>query len=93
MGSFKHLRAFDPLDLEVIDRVFEAAWARFEASDVNRDRGRDEERKTALRRWVLALADHPVDFDDICAKLDRGMPAPWAIALAKKRGPGSKVIT
>jgi hypothetical protein len=27
MGSFKHPRAFQPLDLEIIDRVYEAAWA------------------------------------------------------------------
>jgi hypothetical protein len=26
MGSFKHPYAFDPLDLEIIDRVYEAAW-------------------------------------------------------------------
>jgi hypothetical protein len=31
MGSFSHPRVFDPLDLEIIDRVCEAAWAQLEA--------------------------------------------------------------
>jgi hypothetical protein len=31
MGSFRHPRVFDPLDLEIIDRVCEAAWAQLEA--------------------------------------------------------------
>ena len=29
MGSFKS--AFDPLDLEIIDRVYEVAWAHVQA--------------------------------------------------------------
>jgi hypothetical protein len=33
MGSFKHPRVFLPLDLEIIARVYEAAWAALEASD------------------------------------------------------------
>ena len=32
MGSFRHPRVFDPLDLEIIDRVCEAAWAQLEAA-------------------------------------------------------------
>jgi hypothetical protein len=31
MGCIKRPRAFDPLDLELIDRVYEAAWAQVEA--------------------------------------------------------------
>jgi hypothetical protein len=27
MGSFKRPRVFHPLDLEIMDRVFDAAWA------------------------------------------------------------------
>jgi hypothetical protein len=27
MGPFKPSRVFDPLDLEIMDRVYEAAWA------------------------------------------------------------------
>ena len=44
MGSFKHPHAFDPLDLEIIDRVYEAAWAQVEARDPSRDRQKDGER-------------------------------------------------
>ena len=33
MGSFKHPHVFDPLDLEIIDHVYEAAWARVEANE------------------------------------------------------------
>ena len=35
MGSFK--QAFDPLDLEIIDRVYEVAWAHVEAREPDRD--------------------------------------------------------
>jgi len=30
MGSCKRPQAFGPLDLEIIDRVYEAAWAQLE---------------------------------------------------------------
>ena len=33
MGSFRHPRVFDPLDLEISDRVCEAAWAQLEARE------------------------------------------------------------
>ena len=51
MRSFRRDRAFDPLDLEIIDRVYEAAWARVE-TDIFRDIAKDDERKTALRQWA-----------------------------------------
>jgi len=56
MGSFKHPHAFDPLDLEIIDRVYEAAWAQVEARDPSRDRQKDGERQDALKKSVFALA-------------------------------------
>jgi hypothetical protein len=56
MGSFKHQRAFDPLDLEIIDRVYEAAWAKLEACEPFRDRERDLERQEALRKQIMACA-------------------------------------
>jgi hypothetical protein len=47
MGSFKNSRVFNPLDLEVIDRVYEAAWAKIEALEVPRQtRGRPAERRS-----------------------------------------------
>lgn len=51
MGSFKHPHVFDPLDLEIIDRVYEAAWARVGANEPDRDRSQDDARKRALRQW------------------------------------------
>jgi hypothetical protein len=46
MGSFKP-EGFDPLDLEIIDRVYEAAWAQLEAREPFRDREKDGERGRA----------------------------------------------
>ena len=53
MGSFKHPLAFQPLDLEIIDRVYEAAWAALEASAPFRDRAQDGERGETLRKLVM----------------------------------------
>ena len=64
MGSFKDPRAFDPLDLEIIDRVYEAAWAQIEAREFDRDTDRDPERQQRLRERIFAVAGvGPVDFD------------------------------
>ena len=64
MGSFKRHRAFDPLDLEIIDRVYEAAWAQIEAREIDRDTERDPERQQRLRERIFAVAGiGPVDFD------------------------------
>jgi hypothetical protein len=77
MGSFKHPRLYDPFDLEILDRVYEVAWARFEATAPKRDFTQDAQRREALRQLVFALASgHPVDFDTIVAKLD-AVPASW----------------
>src|SRR5262245_34770104 len=77
MGSFKRVRAFDPLDLEIIGRVYDAAWARVE-TDIFRDAAKDEERRMALRQWAFVLAgNHPVDFDTLFQKLDTIIPRPW----------------
>ena len=89
MGSFRRPRVFDPLDLEIIDRVFEAAWARVEANNFTRDTSKDDERKKALRQWIIALADgHPVDFDALWDKLETSIPKAWASPPGKKP-PGS----
>jgi hypothetical protein len=34
MGSFKRPRVFHPLDLEIMDRVYETVWAHLEACEV-----------------------------------------------------------
>jgi hypothetical protein len=68
-------RAFDPLDLEIIDRVYEAAWAQIEARDPGRDRQKDRELEEALRKRIFALADSGhVDFDGLCDKVLASMP-------------------
>ena len=86
MGSIKIRRVFDPLDLEIIDHVFEAVWARVEANDPERDSDRDDERKEALRKWVFAVAEgHPVDFDTLFERVVMSTPRPWA-KPAKKSG-------
>jgi hypothetical protein len=56
MGSDKRPHAFNPLDLEIIDRVYEATWAQVEARYPCRKREHDETRQKALRRWLFALA-------------------------------------
>jgi hypothetical protein len=64
MVSFKHPLAFDPLDLEIIDHVFEAAWAQVEASRPFRNSDTDAERREALRKYVMDCAtEDKIDFD------------------------------
>jgi hypothetical protein len=55
MGSFG-FRVFHPLDLETIDRVYEAAWAQIIARDPFRKTEKDSERQAALRKRLFALA-------------------------------------
>jgi hypothetical protein len=90
MRSFRRSQVYDPLDLEVIDRVYEAAWARVEATNFNRDTSKDDERKRALRQWIFALANsHPVDFDALWDKLETSIPKGWASSPPGKKPPGS----
>jgi hypothetical protein len=85
MGSFKHPRAFQPLDLEIMDRVYEAAWAALEASDPFRDRAKDGERADKLRKLVMVSADiGKVDFDTLCGRVMANMPQSW-IVFARPR--------
>ena len=48
MDSFKTV--FDPLDLEIIDQVYDVAWARIQARDPSRNTATDGRRQEALRR-------------------------------------------
>lgn len=75
MGSFNRPRAFDSLDLEIIDRVYEVAWAQLEASEPFRDRAKDGERGEALRKLLFAfVGSGQVDFDALCDKVLANMP-------------------
>jgi len=70
MGSFKHPRVFHPLDLEIIDCVYEAAWAALEASAPFRDRARDGERGEVLRKLVMDSTETGrVNFDTLCDRV------------------------
>ena len=65
-------RTFDPLDLEIIDRVYEAACARFEAG-MPPSRPTDELRKSLRKRVMTCAASGNFDFDSlyeqVCASL------------------------
>ena len=67
MGSFK--RVFDPLDLEIIDRVYEVAWAQVQARQPTRDTVSVAERQEALRKRIFGVArilgSGHIDFDTL----------------------------
>jgi hypothetical protein len=66
MGSYGH-PAFNPLDLEVIDRVYEAAWAQLLAMNLPRDEMEELDRQKNLRKRLFALArPGGVEFDTLC---------------------------
>ena len=95
MGSFRKPHAFGPLDLEIIDRVYQATWAKIEARYLYRDKERDEERQKALRRWLFALAaGGPVDFDTLYDKVVASLPKNWASEQKPRdfSGIGSEVV-
>jgi hypothetical protein len=67
---------FDPLDLEIVDRVYEVACAYIEARDLYRDPAKDTDEDDTLRKQVFAMVgDGPLDFDTLCdrvlASMDR----------------------
>ena len=77
MDSFN--RVFDPLDVKLIDRVYEAAWAQLEAREPFRDRNKDGERGEELRQRIFAVATcGKIDFDSLCDRVlpKNSMPGP-----------------
>ncbi|HKQ55436.1 MAG TPA: hypothetical protein VJT12_06025 [Methyloceanibacter sp.] len=89
MGFYRHPRIFDPLDLEIIDRVYETAWARLEAREPLRDRERDREREEQLRKLVFRFAHTckiygNVDFDELSEMVIEHLPSGWDAPLGKK---------
>ena len=80
MGSFKHPHAFDPLDLEIVERVCEAAWAQLQERRPFRNMQTDDERKQTLRKQVMNYAaEGKVEFDALYQKAITEMPDPWPI--------------
>jgi hypothetical protein len=71
---------FHPLDLEIMDRVFEAAWAELEARDPFRDREKDGERGETLRKLVMdQTGTGKVDFDTLLGRVVANMPETWVV--------------
>ena len=85
MGSCKQPRISLPLDLQMIDRVYDAAWGHVVSNDPFRDTTRDGERKQALREKVFALAQGSVDFDTLLNAVLRSIAEPWAILVTPAR--------
>jgi hypothetical protein len=68
LSAFK--RVFDPLDLEIIDRVYEAAWAQIEARKLSFDGETDDELKETLRKRVMTCAANgKIEFDTLYDKV------------------------
>jgi hypothetical protein len=64
--------------LEIIDRVYEAAWAQVEARQFFRDHEKDGERQDALRKFIMDLTGtSKVDFDALYERVVTTMPEPW----------------
>lgn len=71
-------RVFDPLDLEVIDRVYETAWAHIEARDPFRNRERDGAREEALRQTNIRLSGlRQSRFRPLCDRVLANIPETW----------------
>jgi hypothetical protein len=76
MGSYRHPQVFNPLDLQIIDLVYEAAWAQFEARDPYRDARKDDELQELLRKKVFAVAiPGEVEFDALLDNVLSALPA------------------
>jgi hypothetical protein len=79
MDSLNLRDMFNPLDLEILDRVYEAAWAHIEARDLYRDVETGGAREDALRKMVFIVASQgPVDFDTLCDKVVASLKRPSA---------------
>jgi hypothetical protein len=91
MGSYKHPHAFRPIDLEIIDRVYEVAWETIKAQNLFRDTAEDEEQKQRLRRMLFIFAQPgKVDFDQLCDQVLTNLTEAWALPPRKRR-PSRKV--
>jgi hypothetical protein len=90
MGAPKNV--FEPPDLEIIDRVYEVAWAQIEARDPLRDRNLDNARRKDIMKRVLAAAQSgKFDFDILCERVTGSLQENWSNVLPVKprRGGGT----
>lgn len=66
---------FDPLDLAIIDRVYDAAWAQLQAREPFRDKERDGERQDVLRKLIMDdTGTTTIEFDALYDKVLADMP-------------------
>jgi hypothetical protein len=78
MASAERHHVFTPLDLEIIDLVYEAAWAQIIARDPSRNFHDDPGRQALLRKKIFAVAQAgPVDFDIVLDKVLWISPEMW----------------
>jgi hypothetical protein len=86
MDTLNRHPVFDPLDLEIVDRVYEVACAFIEARDLYREKKKEAEGEDALRKRVFALAGSagtgPLDFDALCEKVLESMVDDRSISRA-----------
>jgi hypothetical protein len=86
MDFYNHNRAFHPLDLEIMDRVYEAAWAALQAREPFRDPGKDGERQESLRKLVFNnTGTGRIDFDILCDRVLANMPENWTMFTVRRR--------
>jgi hypothetical protein len=86
MGSFKRPRVFEPLDLEIIEHAYEAAWAEIVLRDPERDTSKDNERKLSLRKRMFAtVSDGIADSDTLRDKVLARTPDYWAPSVPIER--------
>ena len=87
MDSFKTV--FDPLDLEIMDQVYDVAWARIQAREPSRNTASDTVRQEALRRRIFGMArvagPGHIDFDTLAEMVlaitsDQPEPCPRVVA-------------
>ena len=81
---------FDPLDLAIIDRVYDAAWAQLEAREPFRDKERDGERQDVLRKLIMddtgtTTIEFDALYDKVLADMPQSLPDP-GVALAHRIG-------
>ena len=70
MGSYKRPRVFDPLDLEIIHLVYEAASAQLAARHPPSNPDEESVRQEALKKLVFACAQFgSVEFDALLDKV------------------------
>lgn len=86
MHAHLHRRIFDPLDLEIINRVYEAVWAKLEVREPFRDQAQDDERKNALRRLIIDDTEPGlIEFDALYERVIADMPRAFPMFTAPKR--------